>query len=185
MKKLKHGLAGAALIVASAVDLSAGGGARAERDPLFTLWGTPMGTGVTLSDETAVRLGFGDAEEEGPGLGGEWSEVDACAWLTWQVEFLMGDVNAFALHQNLRGEEEEGPASQAMTRMARERVKWSFYAAKGIEKAVPVLCEDVQYEEKAGRMVMETMTRAMGSEEGRDLLEGLLQDLKEKAGGAR
>ena len=185
MKGLKRGLAGAALAVAGAATLGAGGTASAEREPLFTLGGVPMGVGVTLSDEDADRLGIGDAEAEAPGLGGEWSEVDACAWLTWQVQFLVGDVDAFALQQALRREELRGPAGEVMRGMQRERVRWSFYAAKGIEKAVPVLCAGVPYEQKAAGMVMETLRQAAGSREALEGLQWLFEELREKAGGER
>lgn len=104
---------------------------------------------------------------KGPDLGGEWSRLDACAWLAWDVEFLMADVNAFLLrrrdgvHEEM---EEAGPMGAQVVEMARRRVKWSFYAAKGLEKSLAVLCSDVRYEGKAGELVLETFRRAVTGE---------------------
>lgn len=70
-------------------------------------------------------------------MGGEWSRLDACAWLAWDVDFPMGDVNAFLLHRRSGVHEEieeAGPVGAQIVEMARSRTKWSFYAAKGIEK---------------------------------------------------
>ena len=120
---------------------------------------------MALSDEGAALAGVGGAE--GPDLGGEWSRLDACAWLAWDVEFLMEDVNAFLLrhrdgvHEEM---EEAGPMGAQVVEMARSRVKWSFYAAKGLEKSLAVLCSDVRYEGKAGELVLETFRQAVTGE---------------------
>lgn len=139
----------AVLAVASAAPLS--GPARAEGPPY----------GVIYSDEDAARAGIGKAE--GPSLSDEWSRVDACAWLAWDVEFLVGDVSNFMLQRSLGMHQKyaDDPLMAGVLEMVRERVTWSFYAAKGIEKALPVLCGDVQYEDRAGELVSETLRQAL------------------------
>ena len=152
MKKINVcGLEAALVVPAVAGGAPLSGPASAEGPPWGVIW----------SDEDAARAGIGGAE--GPSLSGEWSRVDACAGLAWDVEFLVGDVSNFMLQRTLGTHREyaDDPLMAGVLEMVRERVKWSFYAAKGLEKALPVLCRDVQYEDKAGELVLETLRQAL------------------------